>query len=536
VNVSDPDDRDGTLARFCGVPILLIFLVLLLLATGLSFGSGEFKGEEGRRAIAAREMISSGDYLVPTVWGQPYLNKPPGYPWLVALCGHLTGGVNPQVVRIPAFLSFLGLAILMYFLGRRWGGVEGGILTAFLMVSSIEMQKKAMIGETDMLLTIGIALYALGMIDREWKWSHGICACSGLLIAGFAKGPAALPFVGGIILALFLKDGYSRRLLWISVGPLLVMGATLSLWYLLLQNRLADLDVWSHWQSETLRQRLGETTILSSQHLWEFVFGTVLGFLPSSLVLLEPKRWLSSWKENGWPRAAILSALLVPFVIFFFWPGTQPRYLLPLMPLMCGWAGYYFLTQKEGLGIRLFSWIFRVLMTTGGAFVLYLAWFNSEFLGMAPSISQSILLTIAALTTVTIALISENQCKMVQGGALSRILLLTIIASAFNFIWVIPTRKAEAPARHSAETTVRDFAQWIESRVPATSTVWLDVNHNWNELASVDRSIIWITESDQGDAEDWVLKKADPEGDPDAMQMSSGTWVVLKPWSEKETK
>ena len=156
------------LARCSGVPALLILLVLLLVGTAWRLGLGEFKGEEGRRAIAAREMISSGDGVVPTVWGEPYLNKPPGYPWAVAISSGLTGEVNPLAVRIPAYLSFVGLAVAMFFLGRRWGGNEGGLLTSFLLVSSIEMQKKAMIGETDLMLPLGIAVYALGMLDREW--------------------------------------------------------------------------------------------------------------------------------------------------------------------------------------------------------------------------------------------------------------------------------------------------------------------------------------------------------------------------------
>ena len=103
-------DEKAMLARCSGVPALLILIILILIGTAWRLGSGEFKGEEGRRAIAAREMISSGDGVVPTVWGLPYLNKPPGYPWAVAASSFVTGEVNPLAVRIPAYLSFVGLA------------------------------------------------------------------------------------------------------------------------------------------------------------------------------------------------------------------------------------------------------------------------------------------------------------------------------------------------------------------------------------------------------------------------------------------
>ena len=134
MQLMDTVDEKAIQARCSSVPVLLILLLLLLIGTAWRLGSGEFKGEEGRRAIAAREMISSGDGVVPTVWGEPYLNKPPGYPWAVVLSSQLTGEVNPLVVRMPAYLSFVGLAVVLFFLGRRWGGVESGLLTSLLLV------------------------------------------------------------------------------------------------------------------------------------------------------------------------------------------------------------------------------------------------------------------------------------------------------------------------------------------------------------------------------------------------------------------
>lgn len=519
-------DEKAMLVRWSGVPALLILLVMLLIGTAWRLGSGEFKGEEGRRAIAAREMISSGDAMLPTVWGEPYLNKPPGYPWAVAISSFFTGKVNPLAVRLPAFFSLVGLAVAMFFLGRRWGGVEGGLLTSVLMVFSIEMQKKAMIGETDLLLTFGISLHALGMLAPEWKLRHFILCCAGLLVAGFAKGPAALPFVAGLVLCRFLRDRFSMRWLVFSTGPLLLLGAALGLWYFQVQQRLAEVDVLYYWQSETMRTRIGSAPALSPRHMIELVLGSILGMIPAMLVLLDPKRWISTWEDQSWPKASILASVLVPSLIFLLWPATQPRYLLPLMPILCGWAGLFFLSQEEGRGIRLFSVLLRILMTVGAVFVVYEAWWGTRE-DVSLTTADSTGLTLWAMATLSIALMQENRARVLHKPALSRILLLMFSLSVIQLIWIVPMRTADTPGT--------DFARWVEERVPESETIWLAVEGHWNELAMVGRSIKWKPSARMEGAGGWILEETPENRDQDGWNLK-GTWVSLKPWTGEGSK
>src|SRR5215831_21298270 len=57
-------------------------LLPLVLACGLLFfvglSTGPFYRTEGLRALVAVEMLRSGDWIVPTLYGQPLLTKPPG--------------------------------------------------------------------------------------------------------------------------------------------------------------------------------------------------------------------------------------------------------------------------------------------------------------------------------------------------------------------------------------------------------------------------------------------------------------------------
>ncbi|MCI0378405.1 MAG: hypothetical protein L0215_12420, partial [Gemmataceae bacterium] len=65
-------------------PFLLVLLVSgALLYPCLSFYL--FEPDEGRYAQIPREMLERGDWIVPTLQNEPYLDKPPLFYWLVML-------------------------------------------------------------------------------------------------------------------------------------------------------------------------------------------------------------------------------------------------------------------------------------------------------------------------------------------------------------------------------------------------------------------------------------------------------------------
>src|SRR5262245_51389859 len=61
-------------------------LVLCLVTSALilpSLSAHLFEPDEGRYAQIPREMLTRGDWIVPTLHGEPYLDKPPLFYWLV---------------------------------------------------------------------------------------------------------------------------------------------------------------------------------------------------------------------------------------------------------------------------------------------------------------------------------------------------------------------------------------------------------------------------------------------------------------------
>src|SRR5262249_44289349 len=99
-------------------PALFLLLILpgVLLYPCLSFHL--FEPDEGRYAEIPREMLQRGEWVVPYLQGEPYLDKPPLLYWLV-MASYRLFGVHPWAARLVPALAVHGCVLLTYLLGRR---------------------------------------------------------------------------------------------------------------------------------------------------------------------------------------------------------------------------------------------------------------------------------------------------------------------------------------------------------------------------------------------------------------------------------
>src|SRR6476469_8494345 len=115
------------------LPALLLLVVLpaLLLYPTLSFFLLE--PDEGRYAQIPREMLARGDWVVPHLQGEPYLDKPPLLYWLVML-SYRVFGVHDWAARLVPALAVQLTVLLTYALGRWLAGERGAWWGALLLV------------------------------------------------------------------------------------------------------------------------------------------------------------------------------------------------------------------------------------------------------------------------------------------------------------------------------------------------------------------------------------------------------------------
>ncbi|HLF98548.1 MAG TPA: glycosyltransferase family 39 protein [Methylococcaceae bacterium] len=309
-----------------------LVLAVLFLALGenplLSFN-------EARRAVPAREMLESGDWLLPRLNGELYLRKPPLLYWLIAGLGSVAGGVGEWVARLPSALAALAAIGLCYRHALRVFGPWPALFTMQILIANAGFAVFARRAEIEMLLaslcTVALLLLLRFVRDGGRGFLLGGYFLMGL--AFLAKGPLALLFVTAPLLVHAWRSRAPRA--WAALatpsGWILFLAVGLS-WYAVVAGRLG----WGVWadviQSDMIGKiqgRSGGRDPLYDYPLW--LFGD---FLPFGLLLLAgPVATVRGW----WARAdtaVLLYAVVIPLAAFSLSGDKHAKYLLPAYPAL----------------------------------------------------------------------------------------------------------------------------------------------------------------------------------------------------------
>jgi 4-amino-4-deoxy-L-arabinose transferase-like glycosyltransferase len=187
------------------LPLLLAVAAVLFFS--LAGRAPLWDDDETRFASVAREMLRTGDWVVPRFNGE-VADKPPLLFWAMAGSFRFLGE-TPFAARVPSVLCALATLAVVWSIGRRWHG-RGVAAWAFaVLATSLLFAAEAGLATTDSML---LALVSLAMLVavRAW-WSEGGRECpeprlasgSALLLGAICglgvltKGPAALvlPFL-----------------------------------------------------------------------------------------------------------------------------------------------------------------------------------------------------------------------------------------------------------------------------------------------------------------------------------------------------
>lgn len=323
--------------RVFSTPVLLFLLAAVLFGVNLG-GHGLWPADEPRYAQVAREMIQAGDFLVPRVNGEPYLEKPPLLFWSMTLFSLPIGDVTPVTARIPSYLAALLTVFLTWLLARRMFGSRIAFWSALLLMTGYRFWWQASFAQIDMLLTgcMTVAMYHL------WQWEEDrkgwrLAVIYGAMAAGMlAKGPPALIFPLLLIFSFYWGKKQDRKALHWVWGVAAAL-ALVALWYL--PARLALAGAGEQTVSEGISGNLVRNTVgrmimgvSKAQWPWYYLFQTPLDWLPWTLFL--PWIALSAWRQRQATRMhRFLWCWTLPaFVFFSISIGKRAIYLLPLFP------------------------------------------------------------------------------------------------------------------------------------------------------------------------------------------------------------
>jgi 4-amino-4-deoxy-L-arabinose transferase-like glycosyltransferase len=313
-----------------GTALLLVLVAALLL---LRLGTVPLLGpDEPRYARVAVEMHRSGNWVTPTLGGEPWLEKPILYYWLAGGAFSVLGE-NEWAARLPSVVAALLLVGGTALFGARLFGRSAGLHAGFIAGTSLLVFAFGRAATMDMLLasftTLALGFFALGLLGIAGRLAVPVAwVCVGL--ATLAKGPIGvlLPvLVVGIYVAVTRRSDLARRAL--SPAGLALCALVAAPWYLLIlrdQGR-AFVDVF------LLNHNVERFTSTVHHHP-----GPVVYYLPVLLLGLFP------WSGLALPAFArlaprrkaadlfVLAWLLAPLVFFSAAGSKLPGYVLPCVP------------------------------------------------------------------------------------------------------------------------------------------------------------------------------------------------------------
>ena len=92
--------------------------------------------DEPRYAAIAREMLLTGDYITPRLYGTPWFEKPALMYWIAAV-GYKIFGLNEAGARFPSAVGATLCVFLVYWCGRRIWNRASGFIAGLILATSI---------------------------------------------------------------------------------------------------------------------------------------------------------------------------------------------------------------------------------------------------------------------------------------------------------------------------------------------------------------------------------------------------------------
>ena len=342
---SAENPRTGSVARI-GWGVLIVLTLYVCYFSHL--GAIGFVGpDEPRYAWIARDMLETGDWVTPRLYGKPWFEKPPLFYWGAALSFRLFG-VNEAAARFPSAISALLATLALAWLALRLYGAETACWLLLLLPTTAAMIGFSHAAATDMpfsgMLTIAMVCVAviLGLTRSEHTLILSYTPWLALILFGFflalavlAKGPAAIILSGGGVFfwALFTKR-WRDALRLVHPAALASFCLTALPWYILCARR--NPDFFRIFIIEHNFKRYLTPEFQHIQPFWFYVPVLLVAFLPWTAIFLwsSIQGAIHLWRARCTRDSTCFLICWAAFCLIFFSISRSklPGYVLPAIP------------------------------------------------------------------------------------------------------------------------------------------------------------------------------------------------------------
>ena len=306
-----------------------------------ALGTARLSPHEAIWAQSAREMIASGDLLIPAIDGRPWLEKPPLGTWLIAASGLAFGRVSEVAARLPSALAAVLLCLGVASIAARRLGPRAGLLAGLVQATTPWLIVRGRLAEVDVTLAV-LVVGALAALDRmrmgsaRARWAFFGLIGATALAKGIGFG-AALVLATAAAVLVWDRDAKAFRALLSPVGIGLALLIALGWPLLVLMRYPQAMGLWAMHVTDRFAAR---PTHFAGEPLSEYLLGPFLLTLPWT-----PFALIGGWRsarrarnERGGLDRLLWAWVAVPAVLVSLASARNGHYLIYALPPLSIWA------------------------------------------------------------------------------------------------------------------------------------------------------------------------------------------------------
>ncbi len=502
---SSTEDARRSSSLWGWMQFALIVVAAVFLLTNLGYPL--IDRDETRYAEIPREMLATGNWILPQLNFETYYDKPPLVYWLCALSYQCFGVTEYAARLVPAMAALLTLIATIAFGSRNFDRKIGTLAGLVLMLSAGFMfTSRYLILDGALMMFVTLSMFAAyeavhgDRVRLGWWFSAAVCCGLGFM----TKGPVALALWLPPVLAFtWLSSSFAKPRAWHYALFVAAASMIVAPWMIAVTMQDASF-LTEFFYKHNLRRFAGD---FHDRPFWYFVPVLLLAGHPWSFLTIPYARFFfRQTPETRGRRPELIGFLMLwslwCFVFFSLSRCKLPTYLLPSAPALALMMGHYLneILRETGVPMRdEFARVWSARAATvatslaGVGFVAYTLFCDDI---VSPLTYLWAMLWTALLVGSVLMWTDRHQMRLAWASA-----------ATVTFMFAVMVMHQMLPAYSRSETLFGDVSALTDARQTPDRVV-ATVDHEFSEVPFyLDRSDIPnFDKVDDGELRDFIAQ------------------------------